>query len=170
MTQPDYVPLADTDRVRPSDRLPAPAAWVPDRPGDLSGVAPPSGRGFGSAGPDLGYGMKLALRLRDQLVLTEEESVEDAVAGCFACGARRASVFGRAPVIHDMRWSYTLWGFLGAAPESLVAFRVPRFRGAAHDYDVQRALVDGVAPAALRLTPEQVGERLATLGDLFTSP
>lgn len=169
MTQPDYVPLADTDRVRPSDRLPAPLAWAPDRPGDLDEQRPPEGRLFGAAGPDLGYGMKLANRLRPQLVVPEGESVDDAVAACFACGARRASAWGRAPVIHDLRWAYTLWGFLGPAPEALVAFRAPRVRGAAHDYTVQRAVVDAVAPAALTLTPDQVAQRLGAWRELFVT-
>jgi hypothetical protein len=167
VTQPNYVPLAETDRVRPSDRLPAPLAWVPERPGDVGHAPPPTGPLFGLAGPDLGYGMKLANRLRDQLVLADGESVDDAVAGCFACGARRAAMFGRAPVIHDMRWAYALWGFLGEAPEGLVAFRTPLFRGVAHDYAAQRTVVFAVAPATFRLTPDAVAQARDRWQDLF---
>jgi hypothetical protein len=167
VTQPDYVPLAETDRVRPSDRLPAPLAWVPERPGDVGHAPLPTGALFGLAGPDIGYGMKLANRLRDQLVMADGESAEDAVVGCFACGARRAATFGRAPVIHDMRWAYTLWGFFGEAPEGLVAFRGPRFRGVAHDYAAQRVVAHAVAPATLRLTPEAVAQALSRWPDLF---
>ncbi|MHB1534756.1 MAG: hypothetical protein ACYC1D_09140 [Acidimicrobiales bacterium] len=156
MTQPDYVPLAATDRVRPSDRLTVPGPWRQDRPGDLVGLEPPRGPCFGSTGPDLGYGLKLAKRFEDRLQLTEGESRDDAVAGAFACGARRSAFFHRAPVIHDMEWAYTLWGFLGDAPADLVSWRQSRFRGAAHDYWDQRQIVDLVREATLRLTPAEV--------------
>lgn len=161
MTQPDYVPLAGADRVRPSDRLTLPGSWKADRPGDLDRLMLPRGGGFGQAGPDLGYGLKLAKRFLDQLVLTPGEHTVDVLAGCFACGAKRAATFGRAPVIYDMRWAYTIWGYLAEAPAELVDLRVPLFRGAAHDYAAQRAIVDTVSPSALPLTPEAAAEQVA---------
>lgn len=160
MTQPDYVPLSGPDRVRPSDRLTLPGAWRADRPGDLTGGPVPVRAGFGQPGPDLGYGLKLAKRFRDRLVLTPGESADDVLAGCFACGAKRAAVVGRAPVIYDMEWGYALWGYLTEAPAGLVDVRVPLFRGAAHHYADQRAIVDAVAPEALTLTPAAVAERV----------
>ena len=36
VTQPPHVPLQETDRVRPSSLLPAPAAWYLDRPAELT--------------------------------------------------------------------------------------------------------------------------------------
>jgi hypothetical protein len=122
----------------------------------------PWGPRFGSTGPDLGYGLKLAHRLEGQLEVPGAESREDAVAGGFICGARRSASFGRAPVIHDMDWAYTLWGYLGSAPEDLITWRAPLFRGAAHDYWQQRQIVDAVRPETLRLTPAQVRERLTS--------
>ncbi len=160
MTQPDYVPLSGPDRVRPSDRLSLPAAWRADRPADLTRQAVPVGHGFGQPGPDLGYGLKLAKRFVDRLVLTPGEAPDDVVAGCFACGAKRAAALRRAPVIYDMEWGYTLWGYLVEAPERLVDLRVPLFRGAAHHYADQRAIVDAIAPDALKLTPAAVAERV----------
>lgn len=160
MTAPDYVPIARADRMRPVDRLPVPRSWLSDRPADLADPLPPAGPGFGSAGPDLGYGMKLARRFASKLVLTEGEEVDDAVAGCFAVGAKRASMSGRAPVIFDMDVAYTLWGFLPGAPNDLVAYRRPLFQGAAHHYWEQRHIVDRVKESTLRLTPAQVREGL----------
>ena len=162
MTQPDYVPLSGPDRVRPSDRLTLPAPWRSDRPADLTGMAVPVGDGFGQPGPDLGYGLKLAKRFVDRLVLSAGEDVNDVVAGCFACGSKRAAIVGRAPVIYDMTWAYTLWGYLAPAPEALVDLRVPLFRGAAHHYADQRAIVDAVAPAALPMTPAAVAEAVSS--------
>jgi hypothetical protein len=115
----------------------------------------------------LGYGLKLAHGFTDRLQLESGESGKDALQGGFACGSRRAAHFGRAPVIHDMEWAYTLWGYLGAGPEDLVAWRVPLFRGAADDYWVQRRIVDAVRPEALRLTPAQVCNQLASWKEML---
>jgi hypothetical protein len=160
MTQPDYVPLATADRVRAVERLPVPDSWRPDRPADEKSPVPPAGAMFGRAGPDLGYGLKLAKLFVGRLRLGTGESSADAVAGCFAIGTRRASSFGRAPVIYDMELAFTLWGFLGEAPPELVAFRIDLFPGAAHDYERQRVIADVVADETLRLTPAQVAARL----------
>lgn len=167
MTQPPHVPLQESDRVRPSSLLPPPAPWYLDRPAEIKELTPPVGRRFGSAGPDLGYGLMLARRLEHRLELGPGGDREDVVAGCFACGSRRASSFGRAPVIHDMEWAYILWGYLGDAPDDLVAWRAPLFRGAAHDYEVQRHIADAVRPDTLRLTPAQVRARLDSWKDLL---
>ncbi len=159
MTQPDYVPIARADRVRPVERLPVPLAWRADRPSDEANALVPVGPLFGHPGPDLGYGLKLAKRFVDRISLAEGESADDAVYGCFAVGARRAATFGRAPVIYDMELAYTLWGYLGSAPADLVEFRAPLFQGAAHDYWIQRDIADRVADDALRLTAAQVRAR-----------
>jgi hypothetical protein len=160
VTAPDYVPLAGADRIRPIDRLPVARSWRSTRPGEVLDPVPPKGSKFGSTGPDLGYGLKLAHMLEARLNLAEGEHAADAVAGCFATGARRAAAFGRAPVIFDMELAYTLWGFLDDVPSDLVAFRKPLFMGAAHEYWEQRQIVDRVKESTLRLTPVQVKAKL----------
>jgi len=145
-----------------------PGAWRQDRPGEVIDLEVPTGARFGRTGPDLGYGLKLAHRFEDQLQLAAGESAHDAIAGGFACGARRSAAFGRAPVIHDMEWAYTLWGYLGDPPAELVTARVERFRGASHDYWIQRGIVDAVAEPTLRLTPAQVRDQLTSWRALLT--
>ena len=167
MTQPPHVPLQDTDRVRPSSLLPAPRAWYQQRPGEWDATVRVEGPRLGFTGPDLGYGLKLAYRFEDRLQPAPGEHRKDALIGGFLCGSRRAAEFGRAPVIHDMDWAYTVWGYLGGAPEDLVAWRVPLFRGAAEHYWAQRQIVDAVRPETLRLTPAQVRERLGSWKDLL---
>lgn len=167
MTQPDYVPIAAPDRIRPIERLPVPRAWRSTRPGEVLDPVPPKGRAFGSTGPDLGYGLKLARMLVPKLLLAEGEHTADAVAGCFAVGTKRAAMFGRAPVIFDMELAYTLWGFLGGAPEGLIAYRKPLFAGAAHEYAEQRRIVDRVKESTLRLTVAQVKAKLDTWKNLL---
>lgn len=172
MTQPDHVPIQAPDRVRPSERLATPGSWAPDRPADLLDQRPPAGRRMGLTAPDGGYGLKLAKRFEDRLVLAAAESAHDAVAGCFACGVRRAASFGRAPVIYDMEWAYGLWGYLGGAHGDLVAWRTGLFRGASHHYTDQRDIVDAVADATLRRSPADVREAAGgpAWAELFARP
>jgi hypothetical protein len=145
-----------------SYRSPAyvPDRWTAQRPGELGGRQP-TGTGLGFQGPDQGYALLLASRLRQQLVLSDAERADDAVAGCTAIGMRRASLFGRAPVIHDLRIAFTIWGFLDPAPAAeLVARRVPKFEELAdpHRYDELRALVDSIPESTLQMSHAQVNE------------
>lgn len=160
MPQPDYVPLRSVDRVRPTERLPVPEPWTPDRPAEVRSVHQPTGPLFGNAGPDQGFGIKLARHFGSRLRLAENELSEDAVAGALAVGLKRASIFGRAPVVHDFEFAYRLFGFLDGAPPDLIAARRPLFEAASHHYEHQRALADCVPEATLRLTPAQVADRL----------
>ena len=96
-----------------------------------------------------------------RLALTAGERADDTIAGCVAVALRRAPLFGRAPVVYDLEHAFTLWGFLGGAPDDLVAVRKRLFEGAAGHYWGQRAIVDAVPDDTLRLTPAQVRERLA---------
>lgn len=161
MAQPDFVPVSPGDRVRPADPMPSPGSWRATRPGELDGLRPPSGRAFGSAGPDQGFALKLADRFADRLELAAGEHAEDAVTGCLGVALRRASLFGRAPVIYDLELAFTLFGFLGGAPDDLVAFRRAYFDGASHDYWDQRDIADLVTEETLRLTPAEVRARLS---------
>lgn len=167
MAQPDYVPIKRADRVRPTEALPAPRPWRPDRPADLTTPDRPSGPRFGKTGPDLGYGLKLARRFEDKIVLAGGEHLDDVVAGCFAVGARRAATLGRAPVIYDMELAYSVWGFLGGAPDDLVAFRKPLFQSAHKDYWAQREIADRVRDDTLYLKPGDVRHRLSSWRDLI---
>ncbi|MGH9128667.1 MAG: hypothetical protein ACRDY2_06820 [Acidimicrobiales bacterium] len=163
MTQPNYSPLAAADRVRPVGKLPTPAAWWAERPGDPKGPMKvgPSGARFGMTGPDQGYGLHLAERFQARLVLAPGETAADATAGCLGVALCRASAFDRAPVIFDLEMAFTLWGFLGEPPADLVAWRRSLFSAAAHDYWAQREIAARVLPETLRLTPAQVRSRLS---------
>ncbi|MEX2658761.1 MAG: hypothetical protein WD232_03615, partial [Acidimicrobiales bacterium] len=54
---------------------------------------------------------------------------------------------------------FTIWGFLGEAPPELVELRRPLFQAAAHHYAEQRAIVDMVPEATLRLSHAEVVRR-----------
>ncbi len=161
MAAPEFVPADPTHKAR---RYTSPPrrddAWEPARPGELvtSGGQPDLDAGrMGAPGPDQGYLLTLVPLLRDELHLADGEHRADAEAGCVAIALKRASIFGRAPVVHDLRVAYLVWGFLDAsAPADLVAERRARFEGVhhtAHHYPALRAVVDTVPEATLRRLP-----------------
>ena len=129
--------------------------WIADRPGEVVGGAISSGAGLGCQGPDQGYALKLAQRFADRLVLADGERTDDVLAGCCAVALRRAALFGRAPVVHDLRLAMGLFGYLIDADAGLVRWRRERFAGAAghHGYQVKLRLAESVPAETLRLTP-----------------
>ena len=83
----------------------------------------------------------------------------DAKAGVVGVALKRGSLFGRAPVVHDLTLAFTLFGFLDESPDpALVDLRKELFASAAVHYAERRAIVDLVPEATLRMTPMQVAE------------
>jgi hypothetical protein len=160
MAAPEFVPQEPVQLVRTYTSPPwRPDSWTPDRPADLTDFQP-TGERFGRPGPDQGYVYVLARRFEGKLTLTEDEHERDAMVGCSMVALKRASIFSRAPVIHDLRIGLTLWGFLGTAPAELVDLRRPLFQEVAHPhhYAEQRRIAAMVPEDVLRRSPEQVAE------------
>lgn len=128
------------------------------RPGELVGDELPAAAGLGHQGPDQGYALTLAQRFEERLVLGTGEKAADVLAGCAAVAMRRASLFGRAPVVHDVRLALELFGWLDEAEPELAQWRRDRFAGAAghHGYSVRRLLVESVPEPTLRSIPDTV--------------
>src|SRR5579875_3228766 len=161
MTQPSFVPISEADQVRPSLRLEDARPWVQDRPAELRFPVRPGGRHRGTPGPDQGYALRLATGFRDRLRLPPGGREEAVVVGA----ARRAALFGRAPTVHDVETALALFGFLEeAVPQGLVEERRLAFSSDARDYHVQRALVDRVPEAVLRLPAPQAAAWRAGTG------
>jgi hypothetical protein len=166
MAAPEYVPLRPgrTDKAYESPPR-RPDSWLADRPGEIvDDGAQPEGRDLGYQGPDQGFALKLANAQRDKLQLTDREHADDALTGCVAVAMRRASIYGRAPMIYDITLALELFGFLDdAAPEELVAWRKPVFEELAnpHHYFEVRRLVAQVPESTLRMTPAEVKVRRA---------
>jgi len=161
MAAPEYVPLTPVEQAHrlynSPDHVPDP--WRPDRPGELDGGQPHGAR-LGNQGPDQGFAFLLAERFRDRLRLIAAEHADDVIQGCVALALRRASLFGRAPMVHDLTIAFTIWGFLdNAVPAELTALRKKVFEGlghVAHHYEELSAVVDGIPEATLRMTPDEV--------------
>ncbi|MCU1354538.1 MAG: hypothetical protein JWM05_3747 [Acidimicrobiales bacterium] len=161
MAAPEFVPTTSTHQPRSYASPPWRSdEWQADRPGEVVGGEQPREQGrMGAQGPDQGYALKLAHLMEDQVHLAEAEHLHDAVTGAVAVALKRASVFGRAPVIHDLRVAFTVWGFLAPQPPpDLVALRRPRFQGLEHPhhYDRVREVVDVVPERTLRMSPDEV--------------
>ncbi len=177
MAAPEHVPVDVNVPVRGYESPPRRwGSWRADRPGDLP-EGQPRGDRFGHPGPDQGYALVLARRFEGRLTLTPGEHEKDALAGAVGVALKRASLFGRAPVVHDLTVALTIWGFLGVAPSDLVELRRPMFEEVAHPhhYTEQRRLADLVPEAVLRCSPAQITEAHAArwqdlLGDLPVAP
>jgi hypothetical protein len=160
MAAPKFVPTLTTDAPRAygsPDHVPD--TWMPDRPGELDGPQP-HGPQLGTQGPDQGYALKLASRLRPSLRLQPGERADDAIRGCLGIALRRASLFGRAPTIHDLTLAFSIWGFLDEQPPAdLVECRRELFAGVGnvmHHYAEGRAIADMVPESTLRASVDAV--------------
>ena len=164
MSAPKYVPTPTASEPRVYSSPPRRNdSWMTDRPAEIAGRQPEGDR-LGSPGPDQGYALLLAARLKDRLVLTSKESADDALSGCTALAMKRSALFGRGPVIHDITSALTLWGFLGDAPAGLAELRSEIFAAVAHThhYFERRAIVDAVPDEVLRLGPDAMREFVRT--------
>ncbi len=170
MTQPKFAPIQAEDQVREAYHLQTPRPWVPGRPADFRPGSPPRLRGVGTAGPDQGYALLLARRFVGKFRTAEGESPDDAVASILLVALRRAAVFGRAPVLHDLGLGFTLAGYLGDPPQDLVEWRCERFRGASHDDWAVRELGLGVPESTLRMMPGQVADSIGRWRELWGLP
>lgn len=160
MAAPKFARVSPVDETRGySSPDVVPPSWKPDRPADIVGFQPEGNR-LGYQGPDQGFALRIANGFRTKLHLQPGESAADAVQGCVGIGLRRASLFSRAPVVHDLRIAFTIWGFLDrSARADLLELRRRLFEGVSntlHHYDEGRALVDMVPEDTLRMTPAQI--------------
>jgi hypothetical protein len=154
----------------PGVKMPPARSWVADRPGDLP-AGWPTGKLLGSPGPNVGYALLLAERVRDQLALAPHEHVDDAIAVVAEIAMRRAALFGRAPVMPDVEFGMQILGYRGDADADadFVAWRVRAVRGTHHDYYERRSLVDAIPVDILRLVPTALPAHLAEAREALRS-
>ena len=161
MSQPQNVPTSPVSSQHYTSPPRRDRVWNADRPGDVFTDGQPEGELLGSQGPDQGFALKLARHFDDDLQLTKNEHRNDVVAGCVAVALRRASAFGRAPTVHDLRCAFTIFGYLDRSDPELVAVREKLFEEVAHPhhYAERRAIVDVVPTEFLRQPHAQILEQ-----------
>ncbi len=160
MSAPRFSPAPPTDRPRHYESPDhVPEAWSPDRPGEIEGFQP-AGPQLGSQGPDQGFALRIAAQLRPKLQLQPGEHADDAIHGCLGVALRRASIYSRAPVVHDLDIAFTIWGFYDPQPPAeLLALRSGLFEGlrhVGHHYTEARVVADMPPESTLRMTPAEV--------------
>ena len=175
MAAPEHVPVDRTQPVRAYESPPRrPESWLSDRPGEVVEDGQPRGDRLGNQGPDQGYMLSLARRFEGKLELSAGEHEKDALAGAVAVALKRASLFGRAPVIHDLTVALTVWGYLDEKPDKeLVELRKRLFEEVSHPHHYAElgGIVDLVPARTLRLIPgyltgEHRRDWRSLLGDL----
>lgn len=80
------------------------------------------------------------------------EHADDAIAGAVAVALKRSSLFGRAPISHDLTVGFTVWGFLdSSADKRLLEVRHELFEEcrSPHHYPKLRAIADAVSAEVL---------------------
>ena len=106
MAAPQFSPTPVVDSARSyssPDRVPS--AWMPNRPGEITGFQP-QGERLGYQGPDQGFAIKIANGFTDRLQLQPGEHAADVIKGCLGIGLRRASLFSRGSTfLHMVRQS-----------------------------------------------------------------
>ena len=159
MAAPESVPTSPTAPKAYQSPPRRSEPWKADRPGEVVNTGQPTGPRLGSPGPDQGYALKLVHQFDGRIHLADGEDIHDVEAGAVAVAMRRSSIFGRAPVIHDLTIAFTVFGFLDKNPPSeLVDLRRSLF-AEVHipvHYVEMRTLVDSVREETLRLTPQRV--------------
>ncbi len=159
MAAPEYVPVKPMEDVRAYTSPPRrPGAWMANRPGDLRG-GQPIGPRFGTPGPDQGYALSLAHLFESRLVFQPGLGFEEAVAGCVGVALKRASLHGRAPVVHDLDVAFTMWGFLDTNPPAeLLTLRKTAFDEVddPHHYLERRAIADAARDSTLKMAHKDV--------------
>ena len=162
MAAPEFVPTKANQTNRSYSSPPRrDGSWMADRPGELGGRQP-GGEQLGSQGPDQGYVLSLARRFAGTLALSAGEHESDALAGACAVAMKRASSYGRAPVIFDLQAALAIWGLLDpSADAELVTLRTSMFEEAhsPHHYPKLRAIADATSVEVLhRPHPEIVAD------------
>lgn len=159
VTQPDYVPVAVGSRLRETDELATPQSWITDRPAELSamtGSAVEQGKFLGTPGPDSGYALKLARIAIEKIGAGHTEHTGDMVVVISAVAIKRAALYSRAPVIHDVNFAMRLFGYVGEIPSDLKSVRHSLIAGAAHDYFKVRHITETIPVSVLELDLAEV--------------
>jgi hypothetical protein len=98
----------------------------------------------------------LARRAQDRLRLAPAEDAGGALAVLAEIAGRRATLFGRAPVMGDIDHAIVMLGYDGSADADFAQARAHLVHDAAHHYPRRRAIVDAVPEHLLGRRPTEL--------------
>ena len=156
VTQPSFVPVADSGAVRRTVATETPQIGRPKKAGLLGSPVVSAGSGRGSTGPDGGFALTLAERALHHAIISLDESHHDLEVGIAALAAKRAAMNGRAPCASDVEVALDLFELRVEASDRVIADRRIRFSGLGHSYVGLRRFVDAVTNESLRQAPGAV--------------
>ncbi len=151
MGQQPNIEIREVDKPRRSLEPPPAKSWRPDRPGVISSPDQvPAGGGFGHAGPDAGWGLRLLARTD---LPDDDPRLRGVVEGLMMA---RAARLGRAPVPEDIEAALVLCGFGFDAPESVLERRNRWMAAVPHEQRPGAAAVADVDANLIVKKPEQI--------------
>ncbi len=155
MAQQPNIQVDPSDRPRPTPQ-PAPARLGPDdRPGVITRPEEmPSGPGFGTPGPDAGYGLRLIRHFEPGL----DPDMEAVLAALMTA---RAARFGRAPIVQDLEVAKLLAGVGDGIPDHIRERAERWVASVPHERSKGRSAVEDVDPELLALEPDVIRSRLS---------
>jgi hypothetical protein len=148
VTQPTFVPVADSAAVRPTVRTAVPEVGRTKKAGLLGAPTVSGGASQGAPGPDGGYALRLAEEILSEAHV-DDVGHHDLVTGVAMLAAKRAALAGRGPSKGDVEVACDLFQLRTHADDDVAADRRRRFSGIGHSYFEQRRFVDDVPVEAL---------------------
>jgi hypothetical protein len=151
MSTQDFVAKNRHDRPRHEQNMPegvevpTPLPWVAGRPGDEA-IAPvvPEGEYYGHPGPSIGFAMTLVNRQWDNIVLVDHEHRHDVEPLLAEIAMRRASFYGRAPIIDDVKLAIKILSYDAAPTQGEEKWRPHLVHDCGHNEHRRRAIVNSI--------------------------
>jgi hypothetical protein len=135
MSQPTFVPVTVTGAVRTVVKAGAPVIGAKAKRGAVR-HATTAKMNAGTPAPNEGYAYTLAERVVHELSIAHHDA-HDVATALAILASKRASTFGRAPAMPDLRVAQQLLGVMKGR-----SLDTSKFSGLAHSYVAQRALSD----------------------------
>lgn len=124
---------------------PAPKGWLASGPGYVGkDQIIRHGKLIGHAGPNIGFAITLAKRASKNWYLVKGEHIEDVEILLAEIAMRRASFFGRAPIVGDIGFASHLFGFHGEPEQGEEHWRPKFVHGTGHDEHKRRIIVNSI--------------------------
>ncbi len=150
MPTQDFVSPKNIDTPRHEQNMPegidtpVPDSWKAHRPGDEKTHKTSDDQLLGNAGPNVGYALSLVAREKSSFVLVAHEHLHDVEVLIGEIAMRRASHFGRAPVMDDIRFASKLLGYDAAPAQGEEKWRPLLVNGCGHDEHRRRIIVNSI--------------------------